>query len=215
MINNISLHIADSREQYENPEIRILSRSDPHIWKDCSLAAGIHYNTRLQKNHYHLFIPIYGDLQIYSDNQIIQINIGQVLLLSTDHTTKLDLMNVEAQEKTNFIHLIIPKEDKTEAIAPWQEIYTIQLSDTPNSWLKAEFTQPIPFAISLGAFYSGQTFNYDVNVFFSNHLISVIDGALEIEERIVYDGDMLHIRELLQLEIESLTPYTVGIMLEW
>lgn len=226
--NTDNIYIADQRICWQNDEYRVVStfnygalkkaNKEPivplFLVNDCSVKAGSYRTERLNANTQHIFIPIIGELVFKSNQEAQEILMGQILYM---HTTNEDNCRISSRilgEAFTFLHIAL--ESATGIANRNTHHWQIPLDTQKECWITPTTTiENADFHFSIGVFNSHQDFFFWGNCAFNNRFIFVIEGAVEIDHKLLYAGDALHVTDRLNLTMEALCPYSILFVLQF
>ncbi|WP_231460349.1 MULTISPECIES: hypothetical protein [unclassified Pedobacter] len=219
------IYLADQRGLIENSSIRryctfnFESYFNEHrtafenlfICNDDSIAAGKLNFYLAKQNSLHLFIPITGGIDIVAKNKEFSVETGQVQLLSLEKGEVLEISNPYQNDVVNYIHLGMLNDD---FIFFKDQQFSFDFDKNPNKLIDIISGYKFPFKLSAGIFAGREAVIYNLlekdNFFYA----FVVDGAFEIEGRLMHGRDGLALWATENIEIEALSNNAIVVTLE-
>ncbi len=162
-----------------------------------------------------LFIlPIVGKVSIHDLNNVIIADAGQLTTIDVAENQQVEFTNVYQSEWISYLLWEIKTDIKAgAAITDFDiESHTGRLINVPD-----KVTTAIPLTVQLGMFNGRQ--DYSLTSVNSEHkFIFVIDGAFEVQNRLLHARDALSIPNCSTLEFEALSNKAIILILslpEW
>ncbi|SEN21944.1 hypothetical protein SAMN05216436_11344 [bacterium A37T11] len=152
-------------------------------------------------NSYEVIIPLYGNIQIFTDQFEKEVAIGEMCCFGVIHPSGWTVGSLaEEGEGINFLHLTIVGDVAANVQA---KIWDLPINQTHDKMI-AVTKDSYSFAVFMGAFYHKQLSVFDLPRNFSNIFLMTLDGAVEVDDRLLYAGDALGICDIDHVEMECL-----------
>lgn len=224
------IYIADQRGVQENPNQRIISTfnyehyyhehktsiGNLYLLNECALAKNQEFLYLASPRTQHLIIPLVGNLICTTAEKSKEINIGEVLYVFTDIAAELNIRGAEPDEPNTFIHIGICGGSYT-SIEPLNPIiWQIPLASKKNVWIvPTNALAELNFHFSIGVFSPTKDDLYFYRDHHFHHCFAfTLEGAVEIEDRLLYEGDGLLLSPYT-LVFEALSTYSIFFVLEF
>ncbi len=224
-----SLYIADQRGRYEDHKQRIVSTLNygdyfnEHkksigrlfLLNECSLAKNTSSSQVAYPHTAHLFIPLVTDLGFQTETDSIQVEIGELLCLNTTKGMTYQLKSAVRDRPASFIHIGIT--NPLQQQMPFTSAkYGLPLDSSKDQWITPiEASDGLPLQVSIGVFNPGPAFPCPFNPFCDHGFLYIIEGAFELEDKILYSCDGIHLVENRNVELEAMTPYAIALSLQF
>ncbi len=179
-----------------------------HTLNDETLAAGetVHYQAPAQLDI--LILPLVGACTCQIDSSIHRAEAGQILHASVSRGDQVTLSNNYQQELINYLFIALSSRDKSSC-----QVVDVPIEQQPNTLHRV----PLPsqaFKVHLGIFGGRQ----EAEMFFASSndscFVFVIDGAFEVNNRLLHPRDGLALWNTNRLEFEALSPDAILLVLE-
>lgn len=219
------IYLADQRGLIENSSIRRYSIfnfesffnehktafQNLFICNDDSVAAGKLNFYLAKENSLHLFMPITGGIDIVAKNKEFSIETGQVQLLSLEKGEVLEISNPYKSDAINYLHLGMVNDD---FVFFKDQLFSFDFDKNPNKLIDIISGYKYPFKLSAGIFAGREEANYKLLEKSNSLFTFIIDGAFEIEGRLMHARDGLALWETEGVEFEALSNNAILINLE-
>lgn len=176
-----------------------------------------HFFDGHQVNHwagadtYQLIIPLHGELKLQCQNWEHILTIGEMACISVDKPCGLTISTADKEEKFGaFIQLAIQSE---QALAFDFERLALPVDKIKNRMI-ALTGQYYPFTFYMGAFSGRSEFRLACKQALADAFVYCLEGAFEVEGRLLYAGDGLALKQLAGLDIECLSQAGMLLMVE-
>jgi len=218
------VYLADQRGLIENSSVRRYSTfnfesffnehkaafQNLFICNDDSVAAG-KLNFYLAKaNSLHLFMPITGGIDIVAKNMEFSLETRQVQLLSLEKGEVLEISNPFKNDVSNYLHLGMTN----DFVFFKDQLFSFDFEKNPNKLIDIIFGYKYPFKLSAGIFTDREKGNYKLQEKSNSLFTFIIDGAFEIEGRLVHARDGVTFWDTDDVEFEALSNNAILVNLE-
>ncbi|WP_316735146.1 hypothetical protein [Pedobacter aquatilis] len=181
------------------------------ICNDDFVAAGKLNFYLAKENSLHLFIPITGGIDIVTKDKEFSVETGQVQLLSLEKGEVLEISNPYKDDVINYIHLGMVNGDSAFFK---DQLFTFDFDKNPNQLIDIISNYRFPFKLSAGIFAGRKEAIYKLHEKANRFFTFIIDGAFEIEGRLMHARDGLALWDTENVEIEALSNNAIVITLE-
>ncbi len=155
---------------------------------------------------YQLVIPLYGELKIKGLGLEHTVEIGKLWCLSTDKAIDLTISSADENEPYfSFIQLTLTS---SFPLIFHSETWHLDIDRTHDRMISIT-GQDYPFSIYMGAFFKKEVFKFDLPSHLKNIFLLTLEGACEVEDKLLYAGDALTIEHVSEVEIECLSSYAI------
>jgi redox-sensitive bicupin YhaK (pirin superfamily) len=188
-----------------------------YVVNDEVLDAGRSLNIFIEEYCYVILLPVMGAIAFKdssgNDNLIAA---GQIQILTADKGETIDISNPFDEGLVNFLQIWI-KADQMNA-ASGSSLSTYNVNECLNSLLKISpynlGSSSLPFAISIGKFDGrGETIHQLKNKN-AGAFAFVIEGAFEVQGRLLHARDGLALWETEEVEIEAFSNEAIILLIE-
>lgn len=197
--------------EYKNPVGDIYLLNDDILDGDRSISM------LLEEDSIVILLPVVGAIR-YTDslNNSSLLAAGQVQLISLAEGSSFSVSNPFKEDLVNFIQVWIRAEHRPPLSNPFINTYDVNERIDTLSIISnlATNDQPLPFALSIGKFngrgetiYQPQTENVAVFIF-------VLEGAFEVEGRLLHARDGLALWKTDTIEMEALSNDAILFIIE-
>jgi len=218
------IYLADQRGLIENSSIRRYSTfnfesfynehktalQNLFICNDDSVAAGKLNFYLAKENSLHLFMPITGGIDIVAKNNEFSIETGQVQLLSLEKGEVLEISNPYKEDVINYLHLGIINDFALVK----DQLFSFDFESNPNKLINIISGYKYPFKLTSGIFAGREEANYKLQEKSNSLFTFIIDGAFEIEGRLMHARDGLALWDTEDVEFEALSNNAIVVNLE-
>lgn len=178
---------------------------DIYLFNDDALDAGCSVRMTIEERSWVLLLPVVGAIH-YKDSAGNEnlVAAGQLQALLMEKNDHIEISNPFAEELVNFVQVWIRVGE--ERVAEVLTSYTFDVNATINQLVPACHTnEELPFVISIGKFTGrGETVYHarkdDAAVF-----LFVLEGAFEVEGRLLHARDGLALQNVSAIEMEALS----------
>lgn len=184
---------------------------------DDSLDAGCSLDIYLEKNSYLILLPVMGAISIENatgDKRILAAGQLQIIILGNDVT--FTIRNPFKEGIVNFLQVGI-KGDKTMTDGA-SSILDYKINNCPNQLIKISpvnvGTSLLPFGINIGKFDGREETTFPLKNKKAAAFALIIEGAFEVQGRLLHVGDALAIWDTPQVEIEAFSNQAIILVIE-
>jgi quercetin 2,3-dioxygenase len=160
-----------------------------------------------------IFIPITGGIDIVINGKEFALETGQVQVLNMGKGEVLEISNPYQNDIINYIQLGI----KTDIfLMPASEmLFNFDFEKQQNQLIEVIANPKLPFRLSAGIFAGREEVIYKMQN--PNHQLYtfIVDGAFEIEGRLMHARDGLALWNIEQVELEALSNNAIVVVLEF
>ncbi|UKT63163.1 hypothetical protein [Pedobacter mucosus] len=159
-----------------------------------------------------IFIPITGGIDIVSNVKEFSIDIGQAQVLNLGIGEVLEISNPYPNDIVNYIQLGI----KTDLFLMRQSEmgFSFDFEKNPNQLIDVISNPKLPFKLSTGIFAGRTEVQYKMQNPNNHFFTFIIDGAFEVEGRLLHQRDGLALWDLENVAIEALSENAILLFLE-
>jgi len=211
LIENASVqkHCTFNFERYQN-EHREPS-SALFLFNDEFIAGGKLNFFLAKENSIQIFLPITGGLDILAKEEEYAVETGQIQVFMVEKGEVLEISNPYPKDTVNYLQIGF----KTEAFFFKQkEPFNFNFDEKPNTLIDVVASYKLPFFLSTGRFSGRTEINYSVKDNTNRIFAFVIDGAFEIEGRLLHARDGLALWECNEIELEALSNNAIVVVIE-
>ena len=182
------------------------------LCNDDSVAGGKVTFFLCKEDSFQLFMPITGGIDIVANGKEFAIESGQIQVLNMGKGEVLEISNPYQNDIINYIQLGI----KTDMflMRASEMLFGFDFEKNQNQLLEIIASPKLPFKLSAGIFagreeavYKMQSPNHQLYTF-------IIDGAFEIEGRLMHARDGLALWDVEQVALEALSNHAIVLVLE-
>jgi redox-sensitive bicupin YhaK (pirin superfamily) len=189
---------------------------DVYIINDDSLDAGRSLRMLIEEDSYIILLPVIGAIAYKDspgDNNLAAA--GQVVILAPGKGEVIEISNPFDEGIVNFLQIWI-KTDTTVARASHQSTYHI--NECINGLQKISppifGSSSLPFILSIGKFKGRGESNYHFAIESARLFVFVVEGAFEVEGRLLHARDGLAFTNAQKIEIEALSNEAIILLIE-
>lgn len=182
------------------------------ICNDDSIAAGKMIFFLSKEDSYQLFFPITGRIDIVQGGKEFGVETGEVQVLNLGKGEVLEISNPYPTKEINYIQLGITTD--LFLLRASEMLFKFDFEEDKNHFIEIVNHAKLPFKLNAGSFTNGQELIYKIQSKDHKLFFVVIDGAFEIEGRILKSRDGLSLWDLEQVRILSLSDNAVILVLE-
>jgi quercetin 2,3-dioxygenase len=187
---------------------------DIYVVNDDTLDGGRSLRMMIEEESYIILLPVVGAIA-YKDtagNENI-IAAGQVQILACNKGVAMEIRNPFKEELVNFLQIWI-KADKQPA-GKTSLLSSFDVNEFLNCLVKIPPHGPVlPFTISIGKFKGRGETTYQMKNKNSGVFIFVIEGAFEVDGRLLHARDGLGLWQLSEAEFEALSNDAIVLVVE-
>lgn len=229
-MSNARMYMADQRGIAQDDTQRILSTfnyqhyyniqkkeiESLYLLNECSLAVNKQFIGSLDAHSVHLFIPVVGDLLFEVPNERQSVFIGEVLFYHHTILTEFTIKSIQPNEKLTFIHLALRLHPVEQHMHTKILKRPIPLGLSHGTWIQPLNAKDSPyFDFAIGSFHPENEFNFMMQNKFNNLFIYTIEGAVEVEDMLIYAGDGVYLPATEMVCLEALCPHSILFVLSF
>ncbi|TCD19856.1 hypothetical protein EZ456_20325 [Pedobacter psychrodurus] len=159
-----------------------------------------------------IFMPITGGIDIVANGKEFALETGQIQVLNMGKGEVLEISNPYQNDMINYMQFGI----KTDMflMRASEMLFNFDFEKNQNQLLEIISNPKLPFKLSAGIFAGRKEAIYKMQN--SNHqfFTFIIDGAFEIEGRLMHARDSLALWDIEQVELEALSNNAIVVILE-
>jgi len=161
----------------------------------------------------HLFMPITGGIDIVFNGKEYAVETGQVQVLNLGKGEVLEISNPYPNDIINYLQIGI----KTDLflMRASELLFNFDFEKNQNQLIEIISNPKLPFKLSTGIFAGREEAVYKMSNANNKFYCFIIDGAFEIEGRLMHARDGLALWDLEQIELEALSNNAIVIILEF
>ena len=190
---------------------------DLYVLNDDTLDGGCSLSMLIEEKTYVVLLPVIGAIG-YKDslgNESL-IAAGQVQILALDKGVTMQLTNPFKEELVNYLQIWIKADTNTKIEQPCLAIYDV--NEFVNSLVQVSpkniDTLSLPFIISIGKFSGRGETVYQPKNNNTSLFVFVIEGAFEVEGRLLHARDGLALQQTNEIEMEALSNDAIVLTIE-
>lgn len=186
------------------------SFEDLYVLNDDTIAAGRRIALTVEEDTDILLLPTVGTLS-YSDslgNETL-VNAGELQLFSTPAKTTIQLTNPHENGLINYLQFWL--KNPLESLS-YPEIISFDIQKNKNSLI--EIYSAVGRKYSIGKFGGREEITYEVSGRDKKTFVYVVEGAFEVQFRLLESRDGLGLWNLQQVEIEALSNDAIILVIE-
>lgn len=165
-----------------------------------------------REDSYQLFFLVTGGLDIVQNGKEFSIETGQVQVLNLGKGEVLEISNPYADDIVNYIQIGLTTD--LFLLRASEMLFNFDFDKHSNKLMEIISSPKLPFKLSAGIFAGWEEITYQLqnpeNIFFC----FIIDGAFEIEGRLLHARDGLSLWDVAQVEIKVLSNNAIILILE-
>lgn len=163
-----------------------------------------------KENSLQVFIPITGGIDLVANGKEFAIDTGQIRVLNMEKGEVLEISNPYQNDMINYIQFGI----KTDMFLMRASEMLFDFDFEQNHLIEIIANTKLPFKLSAGIFAGREEVIYKLQS--PNHQLYtfIIDGAFEIEGRLMHARDGLALWNIEQVELEALSNNAIVFVLE-
>lgn len=189
-----------------------------YVLNDDTIAGGCSAKMVMDRDCYIVFIPLVGGID-YSDSMgdSFYISAGEVFMLHAPRGLVIALTNPYEDAMVNYLHLRVDMKAYTQRKIPF--IFSADLEAKRNNF--TEIISPVicrdpvlPFAISLARLHGRTDALYTLRDAFGGFYAYSIQGAFEVQYRLLQPRDGLALWNVKEIEAEALSNDAILLIVE-
>ncbi|MGM9477687.1 hypothetical protein ACS5PU_14740 [Pedobacter sp. GSP4] len=166
-----------------------------------------------KEDSFQIFFPVTGGIDVVQGNKEFSVDTGKVQVLNTGKGEVLEISNPYPNDRINYIQLGI----KTDffLLRPSEMLYSFDFEKDQNQLIEIISNPKLPFKLSAGIFAGREEAIYRMQNHSNKFYCFVIDGAFEIEGRLMHARDGLALWDIEEVELEALSNNAIVVVLEF
>jgi quercetin 2,3-dioxygenase len=184
-----------------------------YLLNDYTLDAGASVQVSFSEDSFVLLLPVVGAVQYSNGKQKQQfVMAGQSMMLEKNEGDSIELRNIFEEELVNVLVLAF----KAEADQlPSGFVYDYDVNEKPNDLVRAVSKRyELPATLSVGKFSGRAETVYNTEQPVANVFVFVLEGAFEVEGRLLHARDGLALSQTSSVEMEALSNDALIIVVE-
>nr|WP_199156869.1 hypothetical protein [Pedobacter sp. ASV2] len=182
------------------------------ICNDDSLAGGKLTFFLSKEDSFQIFIPITGGIDIVSKGEEFSVDTGQVLTLNLEKGEVLEISNPYEKDIINYLQIGI--KNNVVLFEKVNDIFAFDFEKDKNQLIEVVSFNDLPLKVSAGIFDGREESIYKMQSQKNNFYAFIIDGAFEIEGRLMHARDGLALWDIEQIELEALSNNAIALIIE-
>ncbi|WP_131537626.1 pirin family protein [Pedobacter nototheniae] len=182
------------------------------ICNDDSLAGGKLTFFLSKEDSFQIFIPITGGIDIVSKGEEFSVDTGQVLTLNLEKGEVLEISNPYEKDIINYLQIGI--KNNVVLFEKVNDTFAFDFEKDKNQLIEVVSFNDLPLKISAGIFDGREEAIYKMQSQKNNFYAFIIDGAFEIEGRLMHARDGLALWDIEQIELEALSNNAIALIIE-
>ncbi|RDC55002.1 hypothetical protein DU508_19540 [Pedobacter chinensis] len=165
-----------------------------------------------KEDSYQIFFPITGGLDIVQGGKEFAVDTGQVQVLNLGKGEVLEISNPYPNDMINYLQIGI----KTDMflLRASEMLFSFDFEKNQNQLIEIISSPKLPFKLSAGIFAGREEEIYKMQSSQNKFFCFIIDGAFEVEGRLLHVRDGLALWDLEQVELEALSNNAIVLVLE-
>lgn len=175
-----------------------------YLLNDYTLVAGARLQINFSEDSFVLLLPVVGAVQYGNGKQKEQLVMaGQSMMLEKKAGDGIELVNVFEEELANVLVLAFKAGDDQ---LPSGFIYDYDVNEKPGDVVRAVSKRyELPATLSVGKFSGRDETIYNTEQLLANVFVFVLEGAFEVEGRLLHPRDGLALWQTSSVEMEALS----------
>jgi hypothetical protein len=159
-----------------------------------------------------IFMPITGGIDIVANGKEFALETGQIQVLNTGKGEVLEISNPYQNDVINYIQFGI----KTDMflMRASELLFNFDFEKNQNQLLEIIANPKLPFKLSAGIFAGREEAVYKMQSPNHQFYTFIVDGAFEIEGRLMHARDALALWDIELVELEALSNHAIVVVLE-
>ncbi len=185
-----------------------------YLLNDYTLDGGASVQVHFSEDAFVLLLPVVGAVQYCNEKQKEQVVIaGQSMMLVKKAGESIKLVNVFEEELVNVLVLAFKTSDDQ---LPSGFIYSYDVNEKPGGLVRAVSKRyELPAILSVGKFSGRAETIYHSDQPSANVFVFVLEGAFEVEGRLLHARDGLALWQSTAVEMEALSNDALIVVLEF
>ncbi|WP_316824335.1 hypothetical protein [Pedobacter miscanthi] len=165
-----------------------------------------------KEDSFQIFMPITGGIDIVANGKEFALETGQVQVLNMGKGEVLEISNPYPNDIINYIQFGI----KTDMflMRASEMFFGFDFEKNQNQLIEIISNPKLPFKLSAGIFDGREETIYKMQNPNHQFYTFIIDGAFEIEGRLMHARDGLALWDIEQVELEALSNNAIAVVLE-
>jgi quercetin 2,3-dioxygenase len=190
---------------------------DIYVFNDDTLDGGRSLKMLIEEDSYVILLPVVGAIA-YKDSSGNKslIAAGQLQILCIDKGVTIEMGNPFKEGLVNFLQIWIRADKNFERARP--RLSTYDVNQFRNNLLQVSpkylTHSRVPFILSIGKFSGRGETTHQLNKSDSGLFVFVIEGAFEVQGRLLHARDGLALWETGEIEMEALSNDAIIIVIE-
>ncbi|UEG52114.1 hypothetical protein LLH06_14200 [Mucilaginibacter daejeonensis] len=222
------IYLADQRGVFEDAQKRRFStfnysnyyyehrspRSDLRVFNEWYLAPQARVELSVEQEGYLILLPLTGEL-ICQINGVgpTSVNVDEVLMQYVSAGTRFCLIDPDSKESVNFLHVEVSSSAKIDL--DFVRKVPFDLASSPDKLLLlTPYSSEIPIKLHVGYFAGRKETVCQLSGSSSVLFAFVMNGAFEIQGRLLHKGDGLALWDTTETDIEALSENAVLLTFE-
>lgn len=178
---------------------------------DDTLAPGASLEHVADDNSYLILVPVTGALSVTRNNENESIiGAGEIAVLGISKSNTLKIGNPYEEGLINYLQVWLKKEHKEEA----DSVSSFELNNNINELITVHNNRDKLFHISIGKFTGRSEVLYNTKGKGNGTFAYVIEGAFEVNGRLLHARDGLALWETSEADAEALSNNAILLLLE-
>ncbi|GGE54677.1 hypothetical protein EV200_102585 [Pedobacter psychrotolerans] len=165
-----------------------------------------------REDSYQLFFPVTGGLDMVQNGKEFSIETGQVQVLNVGKGEVLEISNPYPNDVVNYMQIGITTD--LFLLRASEMLFNFDFEKNPNQLIEIISSSKLPFKLSAGIFAGRKETTYHLQNPENRFFCFIIDGAFEIEGRLLHARDGLSLWDVTQVELEALSNNAIILILE-
>lgn len=184
-----------------------------YLLNDYTLDGGASVQVHFSEDSFVLLLPVVGAIQYCNERQKEQVVIaGQSMILMKKAGEGIELVNVFEEELVNVLVLAFKAGDDQ---LPSGFIYSYNVNEKPGGLVRAVSKRyELPAILSVGKFSGRAETVYHSEQHSANVFVFILEGAFEVEGRLLHARDGLALWQTTAVEMEALSNDALVIVIE-
>lgn len=181
------------------------------LCNDESIAGGKLTFFLCKENSTQIFIPITGGINIVAKTKQFSVETGQIQILQLEKGEVLEISNPYKEDTINYIQIGIKNDDY---FFSKNTSFDFDFEKNPNQLIEIINDGKMPFKLSMGIFAGRNEAVYTMINSANGFYTFIIDGAFEIEGRLMHSRDGLALWNTESVTLEALSNNAIVVALE-
>ena len=175
-----------------------------YLLNDYTLDGGASVQVDFSEDSFVLLLPVVGAVQYRNGKKKEQLVVaGQSMMLMKKAGERIELANVFEEELVNVLVLAFKTDDDQ---VPSGFIHSYDVNEKPSALVSAVSKRyELPALLSVGKFSGRDETVYHTEQAFANVFVFVLEGAFEVEGRLLHARDGLALWQATSVEMEALS----------